>query len=67
MKQQYWWPDMTSSIINHIQSCLVCQAHNVSRQKRPGFLQPIPCLDCPNQVISIDFCGPFPPTPQENR
>jgi hypothetical protein len=67
IKQQYWWPDMKSSIINHIQSCLVCQAHNISRQKRPGFLQPIPSPDGPNQLIGIDFCGPFPPTPQENR
>ena len=67
IQQQYWWPDMRSSIINHIQSCLVCQAHNVSRRKRPDFLQPVPLPDGPNQLIGIDFCGPFPPTPQENR
>ena len=67
IKQQYWWPDMKSTIINHIQSCLVCQAHNVSRQKRPGFLQPIPSPDGPNQPLGIDFCGPLPPTLQENR
>ncbi|CAF5031420.1 unnamed protein product, partial [Rotaria sp. Silwood1] len=67
IRQQYWWPDMKTSIINYIKSCVVCQAYNIGRQKHPGFLQPITPPDGPNQLIGIDFCGPFPTTPQDNR
>ncbi|CAF0921788.1 unnamed protein product [Rotaria sordida] len=67
IRQQFWWPNMKNFIINYIKSCVVCQAYNVSRQKRPGFLQPITPPDGPNQLVGIDFCGPFPTTPQDNR
>jgi len=67
IRQQYWWPDMKSSINSHIKSCLVCQAHNISRQKRPGFLQPNPSPVGLNQLLGIDFCGSFSSTPQDNR
>ncbi len=67
IKQKFWWPDVKTSIINHIKSCLVCQAHNISRSKRPGFLHPFTSPDGPNQLIGVDFCGPFPTTSQDNR
>jgi transposase InsO family protein len=67
IKQRFWWPDMKQSVIDHIRSCIVCQAYNTSRQKRPGFLHPIPPPDGPNQLLGVDFCGPFPKTPQNNR
>jgi transposase InsO family protein len=67
LKQKFWWPDMKQNIINYIKSCVVCQAYNVSRHKRPGFLCPITYPDGPNQLIGMDFCGPFPITPQDNR
>ena len=67
IKQKFWWPDMKNSIINHIKSCLVCQAYNINRCKRPGFLCPIVPPDGPNQLLGMDFCGPFPPTSQDNR
>jgi hypothetical protein len=67
IKQKFWWPDMKTSIINHLKSCLVCQAYNISRSKRPGFLHPIASPDGPNQLLGVDFCGPFPTTSQDNR
>ncbi|CAF4373249.1 unnamed protein product [Rotaria sp. Silwood2] len=67
IQQQFWWPNMKQSVIDHIKSCVVCQAYNVSREKRPGFLHPVPPPDGPNQLIGMDFCGPFPTTPQDNK
>jgi hypothetical protein len=67
IKQQFWWPGMKSSVVNHIKACLVCQAYNTTRQKRPGFLNPVTPPDGPNQLLGVDFCGPFPTSPQENR
>ncbi|CAF1521262.1 unnamed protein product [Rotaria sp. Silwood1] len=58
IRQPYWWPDMKTSIINYIKSCVVCQAYNSGRQKNPGFLQPITPPDGPNQLIGIDFSLP---------
>ncbi|CAF4687360.1 unnamed protein product, partial [Rotaria sp. Silwood2] len=63
IQQQFWWPNMKQSVIDHIKFCVVCQAYNVSREKRPGFLHPVPPPDGPNQLIGMDFCGPFPTTP----
>ncbi|CAF1678282.1 unnamed protein product, partial [Adineta ricciae] len=67
LKQQYWWPEMKESVIDHIKSCIHCQAYNVTQQKSPGFLHPTPPPDGPNQLLGMDFCGPFSITPQENR
>lgn len=67
IKQSYWWPNLKQSVINHIKSCLVCQAYNINRQKRPGYLCPTSPPDGPNQLIGIDFCGPFPITPHDNK
>ncbi|CAF3147486.1 unnamed protein product [Rotaria sp. Silwood2] len=58
---------MKQSVIDHIQSCVVCQAYNTSQQKRLGFLHPVPPPVGPNQLIGIDFCGPFPTTPNDNK
>lgn len=67
LRHQFWWPRMSDSVITYIKSCLPCQAYNISRSKRPGFLHPVPVSDGPNQLLGIDFCGPFPTTPSDNR
>ena len=67
IKLHYWWPGMKHSIKQHIQSCLRCQQFNISRQKRPGLLRPIPPPDGPFQLIGIDYCGPFKRTPGDNQ
>ncbi|CAF4556130.1 unnamed protein product, partial [Rotaria magnacalcarata] len=58
---------MKQSIIQYIQSCLLCQQYNISRTKKPGRLQPIPPPEGPFQLIGIDYCGPFKPTPRGNQ
>lgn len=58
---------MKKYVIDRIQSCIVYQAYNVSRQKRLSFLQPITSRDSPNQLIGIDFCDPSTATPQDNK
>ncbi|CAF4307244.1 unnamed protein product, partial [Rotaria sordida] len=58
---------MKQSIIQHIQSCLPCQQHNISRTKKPGRLNPISTPEELFQLISIDYCGPFKPTSRGNQ
>ncbi|CAM4816885.1 unnamed protein product [Rotaria magnacalcarata] len=67
LQQQYWWSNIKQSVIDHIKSCIVCQAYNTSRQKRPGSLHPVRRPDGANELLGINFCGPFPPTPTDNK
>lgn len=67
LKEKFWWPNMKKSVSEHIRSCISCQAFNVSRQKAPGFLNPTTIPEGPNLLLGMDFCGPFPTTPQSNR
>ncbi|CAF4262013.1 unnamed protein product, partial [Rotaria sordida] len=67
LKNKFWWSNMKQSIIQHIQSCLPCQQHNISRTKKPDRLNPIRTLEGPFQLIGIDYCGPFKPTPRGNQ
>ncbi|CAM2719602.1 unnamed protein product [Rotaria socialis] len=41
--------------------------YNTSRQKRPDFLHPVRPSDGANELLGIDFCGPFTPTFTDNR
>ena len=38
----FYWPNMRQSIIDHIQSCLLCQQVKYSTQVLAGLLQPLP-------------------------
>ncbi|CAF2342932.1 unnamed protein product [Rotaria sp. Silwood2] len=67
IQQQFWWSNMKQSVIDHIKSCMVCQAYNISQEKRSGFLHPVRPSDGPNALLEKDFCGPFPTTPQYNK
>ncbi|CAF3892110.1 unnamed protein product [Rotaria sordida] len=60
-------PNMKQSIIQHIQSCLPCQQHNISHTKKAGRLNPFPTPEGSFQLIGIDYCGPFKPTPRGNQ
>lgn len=58
---------MHQSIIQHIQSCIVCQQYNINRSKKPGHLKLIPPSEGPFQSIGIDYCGPFTRSTRGNR
>ncbi|CAF4277903.1 unnamed protein product, partial [Rotaria sordida] len=67
LKNKFWWLNMKQSIIQHIQSCLLCQQHNMNSTKKPGRFNPIPTLEEPFQLIGINYCGPFKSTPRGNQ
>ena len=67
LKDKYWWPDMKTDIMKHIQACLKCQKFNVDRRKAPGLLHPIETPSGPFQLVGIDYSGPYPITPDENK
>ncbi|CAF4557122.1 unnamed protein product [Didymodactylos carnosus] len=58
---------MKSIVEDYVKSCTQCQQFNISRQKKPGKLHPIPPPSGPFQLIGTDFTGPFDRTPNDNR
>ena len=67
IKNLYWWPAMKSAIRHHIESCLLCKQHNITRHKKHGHLYPLNPPEGPFLMIGIDYCGPLTQTPRENR
>jgi transposase InsO family protein len=67
ISSRYWWPQMRKTISRHVKACALCQQYNHSRQKKPGHLRPITPTAIPFSIIGMDFCGPFPESPQGNK
>jgi hypothetical protein len=58
-----YWPGMKSMIADYIGGCTTCAAVKSSMQKPAGLLRPLPIPERPWQVMTIDFVGPLPMTP----
>ena len=66
LKRGFYWPGMKELIKRYISTCDACQK-NKSWNKKPLGLPQIP--DVPTgrwEVVSTDFCGPFPTTKNGN-
>ncbi|CAI7875849.1 unnamed protein product [Closterium sp. NIES-53] len=51
----YYWPGMATDVQQFVTSCDTCQWMKSSKQKKLGLLQPLPVLEQPWQVVSLDF------------
>jgi transposase InsO family protein len=58
-----WWPGMKAMIADYVRGCVTCAATKPSLEKPAGTLRPLPIPEKPWRVISIDFVGPLPRTP----
>ena len=58
-----WWPGMRAMIEDYVRGCQTCAATKPELRKPAGLLHPLPVPEKPWQVISIDFVGPLPRTP----
>ncbi|CAI7882768.1 unnamed protein product [Closterium sp. NIES-53] len=58
----YYWPHMANDVQKFVTSCDTCQRMKSSKQKKAGLLQPLPVLEQPWQVVSLDFITGLPPT-----
>ena len=66
LRQKYIWPSMHHHVEQFVNSCDVCQKNKASHQRRLGTAQ-LPDLPLePWERMSIDFCGPFPTSPNGN-
>ncbi|CAI7834524.1 unnamed protein product [Closterium sp. NIES-53] len=58
----YYWPHMANDVQKFVTSCDTCQRMKSSKQKKAGFLQPLPVPEQPWQEVSLDFITGLPPT-----
>ncbi|OMJ26577.1 Retrovirus-related Pol polyprotein from transposon [Smittium culicis] len=66
VRKYFFWLKMSRDIFGYIQSCKECQLTKHSSLKAPGELQSIHVTE-PFEMISIDYCGPFPESNNGNR
>jgi hypothetical protein len=51
---------MREDVELYAKTCLVCQQDKTEQRKEAGLLQPLPALDRPWALVSMDFLGGFP-------
>ncbi len=54
----YFWPNVSSHVLNHTQTCLHCQQRKTSKKKNSP-LAPLQIPDTPNTRIHADLFGPM--------
>ena len=64
--QSYYWFSMVKDIKDHIESCLICQAFNKSKQPKTP-LGTLPQTSMPNQRIHVDLFGPMKTSSKDSK
>ncbi len=58
--RQYFWPGMSQDVRRFVRNCDACGRNKIWRDKRQGFLKPLPIPDQIWKEISIDFITQLP-------
>jgi len=56
LSSQYWWHGITSTVKQYCRNCHACRRIQVPRDKKPGFLHPLPVPSRPWEHITVDYC-----------
>ncbi|CAI7888595.1 unnamed protein product [Closterium sp. NIES-53] len=62
IEKYYYWPGVAADVQQFVTSCDTCQRIKSSKQKKAGLLQPLPILEQPWQVVSLEFITGLPST-----
>jgi hypothetical protein len=60
MMRQFFWPGMLAEIRQFVRNCDTCRRNSAWRDRRQGFLKPLPIPDRTWREISIDFVVELP-------
>lgn len=66
IRSRFYWTNMFTDVTNYARSCLICQKAKGRQALRSGLLGTI-LATFPNEVVGIDFMGPFPRTVRGNE
>ncbi|KAI0992408.1 hypothetical protein K3495_g15777, partial [Podosphaera aphanis] len=62
LSRDFYWPRMSSMVRRYVRNCDVCGRTRVWRDKKRGFLKPLPVPERFHQELSIDFMTDLPAT-----
>ena len=65
LRRRYFWKGLSRQVYDYVSKCDKCNQQNLVAQNAP--LQETPIAQYPFQRISIDTCGPYPITENDNR
>jgi hypothetical protein len=60
LSRQFFWPNMLQDIRRFVRNCDVCRRMKAWRDRRQGFLKPLPIPDRLWREISVDFITELP-------
>lgn len=60
LSREFYWPRMSHMVRKFVRNCDVCGRTHVWRDKKRGFLKPLPVPERYHQEISIDFMTDLP-------
>lgn len=61
---RYSWPKMKADIVRYIKCCKVCAEQKIKGKAPAGLMGQSPNPSFPWQIISLDYIGPLPRSPQ---
>ena len=62
VQQHFYWPGLTTTIREYVNSCGKCSTNKPTTQRPQGLLQTLPIPTTPWEVISMDFMVALPTT-----
>ena len=60
LSRDFYWPRMSTMVRRFVRNCDICGRTHVWRDKKRGFLKPLPIPDRYHQELSIDFMTDLP-------
>uniref|UniRef100_A0A1Y1NDZ2 RNA-directed DNA polymerase n=1 Tax=Photinus pyralis TaxID=7054 RepID=A0A1Y1NDZ2_PHOPY len=64
ISRSYWWPQLSADTKRFTRNCHGCLRNKSSRLRYQGTLKPLPIPLQRWRDLSVDFIGPFQPTPR---
>ena len=67
LSREFYWPGMSNMVRRFVRNCDVCGRTHIWRDKKRGFLKPLPIPERYHQEISIDFMTDLPANRDQPR
>ncbi|PKI70118.1 hypothetical protein CRG98_009490 [Punica granatum] len=55
VEERYYWPQLRDDVETFVKTCLVCQQDKAEQKLPAGLLEPLPILEHPWEIVSMDF------------
>jgi RNase H-like domain found in reverse transcriptase/Integrase zinc binding domain len=67
IEERYYWRIMRNDVTQHIRACKLCNYRKLGNLKKHFKIEAMQRAQGPNQIITVDVCGPLKITTNQNR